>query len=60
MPGPEIVLLSREYIVPEDIHVSADIQAEYTVHVTPQKTGASLPVLLMRAFWVPARLSRMT
>lgn len=42
MPGPEIVLLSREYIVPEDIHVFADIQAEYTVHVTQQKTGASL------------------
>lgn len=42
MPGPEIVLLSREYIVPEDIHVSADIQADYTVHVTQQKTGASL------------------
>jgi len=28
MPGPEIVLLSRAYIVPEDIHVSADIEAE--------------------------------
>lgn len=42
IPGPEIVLLSREYIVPEDIQVSADTQAEYTVHVTPQKTGASL------------------
>ena len=42
IPGPEIVLLSREYLAPEAIHVSADIQAEYTVHVTQQETGASL------------------
>ena len=42
IPGPEITLLSREYIDPEIIHVSADIQAEYTVHVTEQTAGVSL------------------
>lgn len=42
VPGPEITLLSREYIDPDSIHVSVDIQADYSVFVTPQETGASL------------------
>ena len=42
VPGPEITLLSREYIDPASITVTADIQAEYSVYVTEQKTGASL------------------
>lgn len=42
IPGPEIVLLSKEYINPESIQVTADIQAEYVVHVNEHTTGASL------------------
>ncbi len=42
IPGPEIILLSRENISTENIHVSLDVQAEYTVHVTKQETGTSL------------------
>lgn len=42
VPGPEITILSREYIDPDSIHVSVDIQAEYSVFVTQQETGASL------------------
>lgn len=42
IPGPEITLLSRAYIDPDSISVSADIEAAYTVHVTEQETGASL------------------
>lgn len=42
IPGPEIRLLSREYIDPKDIAVVADIQAEYTFRVTEQKSGVSL------------------
>lgn len=42
IPGPEIRLLSREYIDPKDIAVVADIQAEYTIRVTEQKSGVSL------------------
>lgn len=42
IPGPEITLLSREYIDPDSIHVSIDIQADYSVFVTQQETGASL------------------
>ncbi len=34
--GPQIMMLSREYIDPETIHISIDIQAEYTVIVTEQ------------------------
>lgn len=42
IPGPEITLLSREHIDPASITVTADIQAEYSVYVTEQQTGASL------------------
>lgn len=42
VPGPEITLLSRTYIDPDSIHVSVDIQADYSVFVTQQETGASL------------------
>lgn len=42
VPGPEITLLSRQEILKEDISVSLDIQAEYTVHITQQKREASL------------------
>ena len=40
--GPQITLLSREYIDPDSIQVSVDIQAGYTVFVTQQETGASI------------------
>lgn len=42
IPGPQIELLSREYIDPETIQVTADMQAKYTVYVTQQETGKSL------------------
>lgn len=42
VPGPEIMLLSRENISEENIHVSLDIQAKYTVSIREQETGASL------------------
>ena len=42
VPGPEITLLSREYIDPASITVTADIQAEYSVYVTEQTAGAAL------------------
>lgn len=41
-PGPEITLLSREYIDPESISVTVDIQADYTVYVTEHERSVSL------------------
>lgn len=40
VPGPEITLLTREYIDPESIQVSVDIQADYSVYVHEQERGA--------------------
>lgn len=42
VPGPEITMFSSEHIDPSSIQVSADIQADYSVYVTEQITGASL------------------
>ena len=42
VPGPEIYLFSKEYIDPNSIQVSANIEAEYMVNVTAQETDASL------------------
>ena len=41
-PGPEIQLFSREYIDPETIQVTADIQADYQVFVLEQPVDRSL------------------
>lgn len=42
IPGPEIQLLSREYIDPETIRVTADIQADYQVYISEQTVERSL------------------
>lgn len=42
IPGPEILLFSREYIDPETIQVTADIQADYQVFVHEQPVERSL------------------
>lgn len=42
LPGPQIQLLSRDYIDPNSIQVAIDIKADYSVYVFEQEMGASL------------------